>query len=74
MGLQIAHAMAALGKPITNLLHQLPLVLGDVPLEFLARTHDQLRCGGRRGRAQIRDKIGDGEISFMADAGDHGNF
>src|ERR1700757_117480 len=74
VGLQVAHAVAALGKPVANLLYEVPLVLGDVPLEFLARTHDQFRCGGRRGRPQVRDKIGDGEISFMADAGDHRNF
>src|SRR5579862_4030026 len=74
MGLEVAHAMAALGKPITNLLHKVPLMLGDMPLEFLTRTHDQLCCGGRRGRAQVRNKIGNREIGFMADAGDHGSF
>src|SRR5579862_1887546 len=74
MGLQVAHAMATLGKPITNLLHKMPLVLGNVPLEFLARTHDQLRCGGRRGRAQVRDKIGNREIGFVPDTCDHRSF
>src|ERR1700756_4265642 len=45
MGLKIAYTMAALGKPAANLLHQVPLVLGDMPLKFLARTHDKLRGG-----------------------------
>src|ERR1700751_3130298 len=71
MGLQVAHAVAALGKPVANLLHEVSLVLGDVPLEFLARTHDQLCCGGRRGRAQVRSKIRNPEIGFMADACNH---
>ena len=74
MGLQIAHMVAALRKAVAHLLDQVALVLGNVALEFLARLDHDFGCGGRRGRAQIRDKIGDGEIGFVADACDHRNF
>ncbi len=36
--------------------------------------HDQLGGGGGRGGAHVGDEIGDGEIGFVADAGDYGNF
>src|ERR1700726_2085646 len=74
MRLKIAHAMAALGKPVPYQLHQAPLVLGDVPLEFLTRAHAKLRGGRRCGRAQVRDKIGNREIGFVAHTRYHGNF
>ena len=35
---------------------------------------DELGGRGGRGRAQIGDKIGDGEIGFVADGGDNGHF
>jgi len=31
-------------------------------------------CRGRRRGAHVRDEIGDGEIGFVADSGDDGNF
>src|SRR5882762_3395896 len=48
--------------------------VGDVLIELGARLNDELGGGGRRGSANVGDEIGDGEIGFVADAGDHGNF
>src|SRR4029077_20887189 len=46
----------------------------DVLVKFAARLDDELGGGGRRGSANIGDEIGDGEIGFVADARDDGNF
>src|SRR5215813_660817 len=46
----------------------------DVLIEFAAGLHDEFRGSGGSGRANVRDKIGDGEIGFVADTGDDGNF
>ena len=73
MGFKVADAMAALRKQIAHLLDEMALVFGDVPLEFLARADHDFRGGGRRGRANVGDKIGDGEIGLVAHAGDNGN-
>src|SRR2546427_8363354 len=47
---------------------------GNVLVKFAARLNDKLGGGGWRRGANVGDKIGDGEIGFMADTGDHGNF
>jgi hypothetical protein len=59
---------------VTHLLIQSAAKIGDVLIEFAARLHHEL--GGSRGRggADIGDKIGYGEIGFVADAGDYGDF
>ncbi len=72
--LQIAHAMPPLGKQILDVVRELPLVLGDVPLEFLSRAQHNLGGGRRRRRAQIGDKIRNREIRLVADAGDYREF
>jgi|SRR5213593_3890934 len=48
--------------------------VGDMLIEFTAGLDDKLGGGGRSGGADIGDKIRDGEIGFVADAGDDGNF
>src|SRR5882672_3854816 len=48
--------------------------VSDVLVELGARLDDQLGGGGRRGGANVGNEIGDGEIGFVAYAGDHGNF
>ena len=40
------------------------------PVEFNSGGHNQFRCGTWCGRAQIRHKISNGEIHFVANAGD----
>ena len=48
--------------------------VGNVLVKFATGLNDQFR-GGRRGRStDVSDEIGDGEIGFVADAGDHRNF
>src|SRR5439155_7025696 len=59
---------------IAHLFGESAAQFGDVLVKFAARLHDELNGGGRRGGAYIGDKIGDGEISFVADPGDHGDF
>src|SRR5580704_3051772 len=66
--------MLPLREMKAHLLRDAPGVFGNVPLEFVAGAdHD---FGGGRGRrsAQVGDKIGDGEIGFVADAGDDRNY
>src|SRR6266700_2121432 len=47
---------------------------GDMFIEFTAGLDNKLGGRGRSGGADIGDEIGDGEIGFVADAGDDGNF
>ncbi len=47
---------------------------GGLFFDFLARADDEFGGRGRRGSAQVGDEVGDGEIGFVADGGDHGNF
>ena len=44
-------------------------VLGDAVLGL----GDELGGGRGRGRAEVGDEVGDGEVGFVADGGDHGN-
>src|SRR5579872_2165276 len=73
MRLQIADMVAALREKIADFLHEAALVLADMALEFLARADHHFRGSGRSGRTKIGDKIRDGEIRFVADAGDYWN-
>src|SRR6266480_4057413 len=41
------------------------------PVELYCGWHNQFRRGARRGRAQIRHEIGNGEIDFMSDRGNN---
>ncbi len=45
----------------------------DAGAQFGPFGNDQLRRRGRRGRAQVRDKIADGKVRFMADRRNNGN-
>ena len=47
--------------------------VGDVLVELAAGLHDDFGGGGGRGGAHVGDEIGDGEIGFVADAGDNRN-
>src|SRR5262249_20512295 len=58
---------------VAHLLGERAAQVGDVLIEFSARLHDEFRGGGRGGSANVSHKIGDGEVGFVADAGDHGN-
>ncbi len=46
---------------------------GDVLLQLLLGADDNLGGGRRSGRAQVGDKIADGEIRLMAHGGDDGD-
>jgi hypothetical protein len=59
---------------VTHLLAKSVAQVGDVLIEFAARLHNQFGGGRRGGGADIGDKIGDGEIGFVAYAGNYGNF
>src|SRR5690349_22218380 len=58
---------------VAHLLGESAAKIGDVVVEFTAGLHDELGGGGRRGGANVGDEIGDGEIGFVADAGDDRN-
>jgi hypothetical protein len=49
------------------------LQIGQVVKQGIAVGAGQFGGGGRGGGAQVGRKIGDGEIGFMADAGDDGD-
>ena len=48
--------------------------VGDVLVEFAAGVDDEFGGGGWRRGAHVGDEIGDGEIGFVAYAGDHRDF
>src|SRR6266568_5243656 len=58
---------------ITHLFGESAAEVGNVFVEFATRLNDELGSGGRRGGADVGDKIGNGEIGFVPDAGDNGN-
>ena len=60
-----AHQQVAAG------LVQTPVQLLQPLLHLVLRLGEQFRRGGGCGRAQVGDKIGDGEVGFVADGGDH---
>src|SRR2546430_1108689 len=59
---------------ITNLIAERLAKVGDMFIEFTARLHHEFGRGAGSGSANVRDKICDSEIGFVADAGDDGNF
>src|SRR5580704_1562482 len=72
--LQIARAMAQLRKAVAHVMDQAPGMLSDVIFEFLTRAHYNFSgSGGSRG-ADVGNKIRNGEIALVADAGNHGDF
>ena len=46
---------------------------GEVVGDAVLGLGDELGGGRWRGRAEVGDEIGDGEVGFVADGGDHGN-
>ena len=72
-GRQIREPSAAPRPDAAADLLQPRLTLGELPQEFFFRLYDQFRGGARRRRAQVGDKIGDGEINLVADGGDGRN-
>ena len=59
---------------ITHLLGKGTAQVGNVFIKFAACLHDKFGCGGRCGGAHVGHEIRDGEVAFMADARDRGNF
>jgi hypothetical protein len=55
-------------------LDEAPGTLSEVILELLARAHNNFSGSGRSGGADISNKIGNGEIALVANAGDYRNF
>ena len=74
MRLQIARAMAQFRKVVAHLMDQAPGTLSEMIFELLARAQDNFSGSGRGGSADIGNKIRDGEIALVADAGNHRNF
>src|SRR5690348_926982 len=70
---EFMHAPAEDKDAVAHLLGEGAAEIGDVLIEFAARLHDDFRGGGRRGSANVGDEIGDGEIGFVANAGDNGD-
>ncbi len=55
---------------IAKLLLHAGVEFGEVLIEFAASLNDEFGGGGRSGGAHVGNKIGDGEIGLVADAGD----
>src|SRR5579859_3967813 len=68
------NAAAENENAVANLIAQRLTQVGDVFIEFAPRLHDEFGGGAGRRSANVGDEIGDSEISFVADAGDDGNF
>ena len=49
-------------------------LLGDVLCDFVLGLGDKLGGGGRRRRAKVGDEVGNGEVGFVANGGDDGEF
>jgi hypothetical protein len=60
-------------ESITNQTGESFAKIEDMFVEFAARVDDELSGCGGRGSANVGDEIGDGEISFVANAGNYGN-
>src|SRR5256886_10071786 len=71
---EFMNAAAENEDAITNLIAERLAKVGNMFIEFAARLHDKFGGGAGSGSANVRDKIRDSEIGFVADAGDHGNF
>ena len=64
-GLQELEACCA-DEPVTE--------RGDLFLDLVLGFGDQLGRSGRGGGAQVGGKVGDGEVGFVADGRDYGQF
>src|SRR5262249_9643120 len=71
---EFVNASAQHKNAIAELVAEGLLQVSDVSIEFAARLNDKFRGSGRSGRADVRNKISDGEIGFVADAGNDRNF
>src|SRR5437667_8485385 len=71
---EFMNAAAENEDAITNLIAERLAKVGNMFIEFTACLHDKFRGGAGSGGANVRDEVGDGEIGFVADAGDDGNF
>ncbi len=72
-GGKFVDALAEIEKTVTDEAGERFSQIGDVFIELAAGLDDEFGGGGGRGSANIGDKIRDGEIGFVADAGDDGN-
>src|SRR6266704_2056668 len=72
-GGKLMNAAAENQDAIAHLFGESAAQFGDVLVKFAARLNHELGGGGGRGSTDIGDKIGDGEIGFVADPGDDGN-
>ena len=69
---QAGEALAGLQQLEARGAVQAVRLLGQVLGNLVLRLGDQLGGGRGRGRAQVGDKIGDGEVGFVTYGGDHG--
>jgi len=59
---------------VANLIAERLAKVGNMLIEFTARLHNELGGGAGVEARNVRDEVGNGEIGFVADAGDDGNF
>src|SRR5262249_54300973 len=71
---KFVNAAAQHENAIAHLIGERGAEFGNMLIEFAARLHDELGRGRRSRSAHVRDKIGDGEIGFVADTGNDGDF
>ena len=65
-------ALAGLKELEVAAAFQAGIEAGEVLCDAVLGLGDELGGGGRRGRAQVGDEVGDGEVGFVADGGDDG--
>ena len=68
---QFVDAAGGFEQAVTHQAGEIVAQVGEVLVEFAAGLQDEFGGGGRGGGAHIGDEIGDGEIGFVADAGDY---
>ncbi len=73
-GGKLVDAAAENQDAIAHLFRESAAQFGDVLVKFAPRLDDDLGGSGRSGSADVGDEISDGEIGFVADAGDDRNF
>src|SRR6267154_2264341 len=71
---KFVNAAAELQQAVAHQAGERFLQVGDVLVKFAASLHHDLGGSGRSGGANVGDEIGDGEIGFVADAGNYRNF